>query len=122
MDKTVLIQGDALDVVKRIKEIDRGYSVRYNLSKGRFEVCHIRSEGEPVLVLPHPKLDHRAVEYVRKTRLERLAEIIREITENNEKLERDRERRIMDEAAYKARHLAIYVTGGGRDIPSYDEI
>lgn len=122
MDKTVSVQDDALDVVKRIKEIDRGYSVRYNLSRGRFEVYHIRSAGKPVLVLPHPKLDYRAVEYVRRTRLERLNEIIREITENNEKLERDRERRIMDEAAYKAKHLAVYVTGGGRDIPSYNEI
>jgi hypothetical protein len=122
MDKTVLIQRDVLDVVKRIKEIDRGYSVRYNLTRSRYEVCHIRSAGEPVLVLPYQKLDYRAVEYVRKTRLERLNEIIREITENNEKLERERERRIMDETAYKARHLAMYVTGGGRDIPSYDEI
>jgi hypothetical protein len=81
MDKTVLIQRDVLDVVKRIKEIDRGYSVRYNLTRSRYEVCHIRSAGEPVLVLPYQKLDYRAVEYVRKTRLERLNEIIREITE-----------------------------------------
>jgi len=122
MDRTVSILSDTLDIVRRIKGIDKGYGIRYNLTRNRFEITHLRSGGETVLVLPYRKLDCRSVEYVRRTRVERAEALFREIEVNNARLERERERSIADETAYKARSLAQYVRGGGRDIPSYNEI
>lgn len=81
--------GDQFRVEERLREIDPSYEVFYNKKDKRFEVYSKRA-GESFLavVSPYSELDARLVSYVRKTRVERVKDIIKEVEENNEKIER----------------------------------
>ena len=117
------IQGDVMDIARRIKSIDRGYYVVYNRTRGRFEVHHPNNKPNSIaVVIPYEQLDIRAYEYVLRTRKERMSNILQEIESHNHKLEMDKDNRILDEAGYKARHLVNYILGGGNNLPSYNEI
>jgi len=97
MDRTIEIKNDVLDVVRRIKGIDRSYYVLYNLTKKKFEVHSSKNRGNTLAVtLPFCKLDARAVEYVRKTRIERINEIAAEIEIANIKAEIDNEKKVKE--------------------------
>lgn len=122
MDKSVLIKNDVHDIARRIRAIDRGYYVTYNCTRHRYEVHHTKNYPHSLaLVLPYKQLDIRAVNYVLETRIERLDDISATIEKNNNILSEQRERAILDEASYKAKHLVTFINRGGRILPSYNE-
>ncbi|HOK81373.1 MAG: hypothetical protein GX095_03205 [Clostridiales bacterium] len=82
MDHLIEIRRDVFDISDRLKEINPSYKVMYNRLKGRFELHGGREMGL-ILVIPFDRLDARAEEYVRKTRIERLTQIAAEIEEHN---------------------------------------
>lgn len=87
--------GDQFRVEERLREIDPSYEVFYNKKEKRFEVFSVRGGVRALCVVsPFAELDARLVSFVRKTRAERAAEIIREIEEHNEKLEKKQNERI----------------------------
>ena len=55
------------------------------------------------VVLPFSPPDARCLEHVRKTRAERIAALIQEIERENERIERDRARAIIDKTMESAR-------------------
>ena len=123
MDKSIRIINDVHDIVKRIKAIDSGYYVIYNLTKRRYEVHHRRNHPNTLaVILPYYKLDARAVNYVRETMIERLNIIASEIEATNQRLDIQSERRILSDAEYKARNLVKYIMRGGNELPSYDDL
>lgn len=84
----MLIENDVFDIASRLKEIDATYDVRYNKITKKFELHGGKPYGL-ILVFPYERLDQRALVHARKTRIERLAQIIEEIDMNNAKIERD---------------------------------
>ena len=94
---------DVFNIEMRLKEIDQGYEVFYNKLKKRFEVHNINNkDGETLtLVCPYSELDCRVVSLIRKTRVERSRDIIREIEEHNEKLERKQEQEFLEKQKEK---------------------
>lgn len=82
----MFIENDVFDIASRLKEIDATYRVRYSLRQQRFQLFG----GTPpayLLTFPFDKLDERAVIHARKTRRERLDQIMKEIEEENKKTE-----------------------------------
>ena len=86
----VPVVSHALDIPARLKELDEHYFVMLNTGTQRFEV-HYRDGEESVLecVLPYDALDERAVRHVRRHRMERMEELMREVEEHNRKLEEE---------------------------------
>lgn len=80
--RLVAVENDLFSVADRIKSIDGRYRVFYNTERGKFEV---RSADDDSLqaTIPYDRLDSRAVDYVRKTRIERMDEILAEIEREN---------------------------------------
>ncbi|MFI3229041.1 MAG: hypothetical protein R3Y23_02610 [Bacillota bacterium] len=80
------IVNDVFDIARRVREVDRSYNIKFCNRTNKFKLY-----GDPrnsyILTLPYDRLDARTVEFVRKTRVERLDAIIEEIEENNRKLE-----------------------------------
>nr|MDD6336417.1 hypothetical protein [bacterium] len=76
--KRIPVSSDAMDIVNRIKEMDKGYFVMYRRDTGAFEVHY--SGGNPQrsyqLTLPYPMLDARAVEWVQRTSIEHLDRLV----------------------------------------------
>lgn len=85
--------GDLFGVERRLKEIDSTYEVFYNAKLKRFEVYAMRfGKRFLAIVSPFESLDIRLVSYARKTRVERVYDLCREMEEENEKvLKRERE-------------------------------
>ncbi len=93
----ILIEKDLYDISDRIKEIDDSYYILYNPKNRKFEVhSSLQKNNTLALILPFEKLDARTVEYVRKTRRERFAQILKEIEAANEKTEKNKWNNIID--------------------------
>lgn len=86
-----VIEDDVFDIVKRIKEIDSDYFVVFNKQKLLFELHHA---SQPLtsycLTFPFEHLDVRAVDFVQKTKRQNKDKLIKEMEEENEKLEKEK--------------------------------
>lgn len=95
-----MIEGDLYDISSRVKEIDPAYFIVRNYKTGKFEL-HAGGSlrgGTLALVLPYSRLDERALTLARKTRAGRARALIEEIEKSNEKLERERVKKITEKA------------------------
>lgn len=102
MDRKIEITNDVFDVARRIKEIDDGYFVLFDLATGRFEVHNRRQRPNTLcFVLPYDTLDCRAIDKVRETRVENVKKRLAELDEFNEKLARRQIARAAEECANK---------------------
>ena len=85
----IQINADLYDICGRLKEIDSGYFVMFDGKRKRFEVHHIGQKGNTLcVVLPYDRLDSRAVTHVRRTRAERLRQVIEEMERENAKADK----------------------------------
>ena len=89
MKNQLRIDSDNLFVSQRLKEIDKSYFVVFNILSGKYEVHSSDQKGGTYcFTLPYEILDDRAITYARKTRVDRMDEIIKEIDKQNEKVEK----------------------------------
>ena len=88
------IRNDLFDIVNRLKEIDEGYGVVFNTDNQKFEVT---KNDVTVLVLPFDELDGRTVRHVIYTRSENAVNVLNDIDRENEKLQKDKIKKSMDE-------------------------
>ena len=84
---------DVFDVADRLKGIDERYRLFYNKRARRYEVYTLQPQPVLQAVLPFSPPDARCLEYVRKTRIER----VRYLQEELEKHNAEREKRIVKE-------------------------
>ena len=81
------IKSDALDIVKRIKKIDKNYKLFYNTKKDAFELHNQKQLFSSFcLSFPYKFIDERMVDYTLKTRSQNKDKIFKEIEEQNKKL------------------------------------
>lgn len=98
-------------IPERLKEIDPDYFVVFNTDTQKFEVHHMGQIGSTLaLNIPYDELDARTIELVYKTRVENAKEIFDEIDRHNEKLEKQRYEKLMDEAAQRAKEIHRYAS------------
>ncbi|MCH5164002.1 MAG: hypothetical protein J1F36_03210 [Clostridiales bacterium] len=77
------IKGDLFDIARRLKEVDKDYFVVYSYRDHRYEV-HNRGNKGNTFCFSAPSLDERVVIRARRTRRERIAQLMREIEAGNE--------------------------------------
>lgn len=93
MKKSFEIESDCLEIVRRIKDIDEQYFVKFDPEKHKFELHHRAQRNTYCLTFPFDQLDERAVSYVLKTRVQNSDEIFKSMEEENRKL---RERQVKE--------------------------
>lgn len=92
------LKTDALNICERLKEIDKSYYLVFNTIKGKYEVHSYSQKGcSYCLTYPHSGLDERLVMLTKKTRRENLSQLIKEIEEENLKIEKQNQKKIMEE-------------------------
>lgn len=105
----IAVTSDALDITKRIKEIDPDYFIMLNRQTDRFEV-HVRGQEMTLgCELPFDTLDARTLEYVREHKAARIGEILREMEREDARREaagRAEMEEIHERAAEGMRYLA----------------
>jgi len=89
MKDYILIENDPLFITDRLREIDNTYFVLYNLRLKRYEV-HSSGQvgGSYCFSLPFSSLDERMVTECLRTRRENIDKVIKQLDEENEKLEK----------------------------------
>ncbi len=99
MKGLVKIEKDLFSICDRLKEIDERYEVFRNKISHRFEVY----VGKALqFVVPFQRLDARTLDFARKTRIERREQIVKEIDEQNAKIEMQKEKEILEKALCEA--------------------
>ena len=99
----LLIKSDLFNITKRIKQIDKKYFIVFNKKTKKFEVHYKRNSSTLELVLPFDRLDKRTLDFVLKTKMENKQKLIEEMERNNQKLEDEKNRNMLDETTYKAK-------------------
>ncbi|MBO4539182.1 MAG: hypothetical protein J5781_02815 [Clostridia bacterium] len=89
----IRINNDLYDIASRVKEIDPRYEIYFETESQKFTLW---AAGKRQLTFPFENLDERALVYARKTRIENMEEVIKEIDSGNEKYEKDRLVRVQD--------------------------
>ena len=99
MKKSFEIYSDCLDIVKRLKEIDKDYFVVFNLERKTFELHNRAQERDTFcLTLPYDTLDERAILLTKKTLSKKRDELFKEIEEENAKSLKSKCRKILNDA------------------------
>ena len=95
MNGLVKIEKDLFSICDRLKEIDGRYEVFRNTIAHRFEVYIERALQ---FVVPFHRLDARTLDFARRTRIERRRQILKEIDEHNARVEKQKEKEILEKA------------------------
>lgn len=102
----IRIYSDLYDVCDRVKEIHPDYEIYYDTAVKRYEVF---AKGKLQVACPYEKLDARLIDYLYKTRIERLDEIMKEIDEENLKIEVAKAKELKDKVDYKSKSVFEYL-------------
>ncbi len=86
MNKPFEIKSDCLDIVKRLKVIDKDYFVVRSPAKKSFELHNRSQKNSYCLTFPFDTLDERAINLTLKTRVQNADEIFQKIDKDNQKL------------------------------------
>ena len=87
------IAHDLFDISGRIRKIDDGYFIVRNHLMHRFEVHHVDNKPTTyAFIVPYDELDCRTLEYCEKTLVEHSARLLREMEENNRRVDAMRNR------------------------------
>lgn len=92
----IAVTGDALDITRRIKEIDPDYFIMLNRETQRFEV-HIRGQESTLgCELPYDTLDERTIRYVREHKAARISAILMEMEREEKRREQESKTRMQE--------------------------
>lgn len=89
MQKLVAVYNDLFDVSSRIKSIDDDYQIYFNRGNCRYELHNLRCKPTKQADIPWKTLDCRVLSWARKTRVENLEMLVKEMNEHNQRLERE---------------------------------
>lgn len=96
MKNQVIIDSDTFYIGERLREIDETYFLVYNFSKEKFEVHSSSQKDTYCLTIPYNVLDERTLDYVQKTRSTNIDQLVKEMDQENEKLQSKREKEAVD--------------------------
>ena len=101
----IKILEDTHDITRRLREIDKDYFIVYNTDRKCYEVHNYSQKNTFCLSIPYGSLDARTISLTLKTRREFLDKILAEIDKNNEKLEKDAKKEILDKTSWKLKEM-----------------
>ena len=93
----IVIHSDTFDIVRRLKEIDMGYFVVYDLNQKRYEVHHSGQYLNTFCLTVDGELDSRIITKVNKTRRQNIDKLLDEIAKQNNAVQKENERVFNDE-------------------------
>lgn len=101
---------NVFDIPERLKELDEHLFVMFNHRLQKYEV-HDSSQPFTTLavVLPFDGLDPRAIDYVRARMNHDVIAMVKQIEEENERLEAEKYAEVIDKASYKTKEALKYL-------------
>ena len=97
MKKSFEIKSDCLDIVKRIKTIDKDYFVMFDLGSQKFQLHNRAQKHSYCLTFPFKTLDERAINMVLQTRVENADEFFKEMEAENKRLQEKKAKEVLND-------------------------
>ena len=104
----ILVKSDVYNINKRIKKFDSSYRLVYNTASKRYEIYSNRLGfavelvgGVPlsyVCEIPYAELDMRVIQHLYDTSVENIESIIKKIDDENLRLERQSESKVIQQS------------------------
>lgn len=104
----IKIKNDAFNICERIKSINPHYYIVFNTKKHKFEVHNSKQYSNSFCITCENGLNYSVIQKLRKTRIENLDKIVKEIELNNQAIERKAKEETLDNAQIKAREMFDY--------------
>lgn len=101
MERSFEIESDALDIVGRLKSIDRDYFVMFNPDRHKFEVHSHGQKNTYCLTVPYDALDERTITFVLKTRVQNSDKLFEEMERENLKWEKSVAKQVLSDLEEK---------------------
>ena len=87
----IKIHSDVFDIINRLKKIDESYYLVFNTKKQKYELhSTCQKNNTYCLTIPYQQLDERTIFLARKTRRENKDKLLKEMEEENQKLEKEK--------------------------------
>ena len=100
------IKNDMFNISNRLKAIDSNYCVSFNTKTKKYEIYYKRGfDFELELVLPFDFLDSRTLRKVIESRVEKMAEIIKAMEEENMRIEEQNNKALKEELISRTKIL-----------------
>jgi len=93
---------DIYDIYKRIKYINNNYILLYNRIKKQFEIHNVVQPNSTLVTIWHNEVDARLEKYLFDTKVENCANNFELIEKHNADLDRKKEQKMRDKAAFFA--------------------
>lgn len=90
----IRIREDLFDISSRIKEVDKNYYIIYDTKKRRYEVHSAMQKDNSFCFVVGKRLDYYAIVKAQKTSIKWLKNIIKNIDEDNKRVEEKRKNEI----------------------------
>lgn len=104
----IKIESDVFDICNRIKQIDEGYFVMYNLSSKKFEIHNKNVKNTYCLTIPYKNLDVRVIDLIHKTSIKNYDSIVKVLETENDKIEIKNFEKEKEKSEYKIREILKY--------------
>ena len=101
----VKIDNDVFDIAKRIKEIDEGYFILFDLDKNVYELHNKYQSTSFCLTIPYANLDNRVIDLILYSDISNIDNIIIDIDTNNEDIERNNKNTIKNQTDFMLREI-----------------
>lgn len=104
----IKIESDVFNIINRIKEIDENYYIVYNTNSKKFEVHNSGNVNSYCLTIPYKNLDVRTIELIHKTAIRNYDKVIKQMDEENERLQEKEINKAKEINDYKIREVLKY--------------
>lgn len=101
----MLIENDVFDIACRLKGLDINYKIYFNVGTAKFEIHNDSCKPSLQLVLPFHQLDCRTIDYVNKTKVQNLENILKEIERHNLEIEEQNQYQIAKNASKRIEEI-----------------
>lgn len=108
------IKKDTFNINKRLKKIDKNYTLKFNRKLKRYEIYYKENNTDILqLVIGFDELDIRTLQKVLKTRTQNYETLIKELEETNKKIEEEKQNKILREAKDQIKEMSSYIESKG---------
>lgn len=116
MDRKIEIKSDVFNICKRVKKIDKGYFILFNLDKGFYELHNCNQKGNSYCLTLYGNLDNRLINKIFESDIKNAKDIFEKIEKENKKMDQKEENKRRDVNEYKLKEIFDYSKNNSKNI------
>lgn len=116
MNRKIKIKSDVFNICNRVKKIDRGYFILFNLEKCCYELHNSNQKGNSYCLTLYGNLDNRLINKIYESDIKNAKYIFEKIENENKKMDQKEENKRRDVNEYKLKEIFDYSKNNSKNI------